>query len=187
MVNISKPTSINSIYNDLKSQGFAIGKDTLYKWADYVCDIFLFQRIKKYSPSLARQENSLSKYYCIDNGLRTNILLPHSNDAGKNLENNVFLNLWSSRIPGEEIFYFKEKYECDFVKVVNGSVIELLQVCWSLTELETKDRELRGLAEAMKVTGCKEMTIVTQQEESILEVSGNPVKVIPAWKFFLSL
>lgn len=186
MANVSKPTSVNSIYNDFKSQGFKISKDTLYHWAEYVCEIFLFQKIKKYSSSLAQQESSLPKYYCIDNGLRTHILLPHSNDDGKNLENNVFLHLWSSRDPGDEIFYFKEKYECDFIKVRQGNPISLIQVCWNLSDLDTKERELRGLSEAMKSTGCKDLTIVTQQEESQIDLEGNTVNIIPAWKYFLN-
>lgn len=185
MANVSKPTSINSIYNDLKSQGFKVSKDTLYRWADYVCDIFFFQRIKKYSDSLKQQESSLSKYYCIDNGLRTHILLPHSNDEGKNLENNVFLHLWRSREPGDEIFYFKEKYECDFIKMKQGSPVALIQVCWSLSDPDTKERELRGLKEAMKQTHCFDMTIVTQQEETQIDLEGFNVKVVPAWKFFM--
>ena len=30
MSNLAKPTSINRIYNELKSQGVSIGKNTLY-------------------------------------------------------------------------------------------------------------------------------------------------------------
>ena len=64
--------------------------------------------------------------------------------------------------------------------------MSLIQVCWSLSDFDTKERELRGLAEAMKVTGCTDMTIVTQQEETQIDLEGNTVNVIPAWKFFLT-
>jgi len=93
MGNLSKPTSINAIYKDIKSQGLKVGKDDLYLWANYLCDIFMFIRIPKYNRSLIKEQQSLDKYYCIDNGLRGAVLMPQSNDNGKNLENAVFCNL----------------------------------------------------------------------------------------------
>ena len=35
MNNLTKPTSVNNIYNDLKSQGLKVAKDSLYLWLDY--------------------------------------------------------------------------------------------------------------------------------------------------------
>lgn len=55
MANLSKPTSINSIYNDLKSQGLKISKDKIYELADYVCNIFLFFKVSKYEHSHQRK------------------------------------------------------------------------------------------------------------------------------------
>lgn len=57
MANMSKPTSVNSIYNDLKSQGQKISKDKMYELADYVCEIFLFFRISRYERSLIKDHN----------------------------------------------------------------------------------------------------------------------------------
>ena len=91
MANLTKPTSINAIYNDIKSQGLKVSKDDLYLWADYACNVFMFVRIPRYSHSLAKEHKSLDKYYCIDNGLRSAVLMPQSNDNGKNLENTVFM------------------------------------------------------------------------------------------------
>lgn len=56
-----------------------------------------------------------AKYYVADIALRNAVLLPESEDAGKTLENIVYLNL--ERTLGEEdgIFYFYESKECDFV------------------------------------------------------------------------
>ena len=85
MANLTKPTSINAIYNDIKSQGLKISKDELYLWGDYVCNIFLFLRIPKYDRSLFRELKSLDKFYCIYIGFRSAVLMPLSNDDGKNL------------------------------------------------------------------------------------------------------
>lgn len=90
LANLSKPTSINAIYNDIKSQGLKVGKNDLYLWANYLCNIFLFSRISKYTKSIIKEQQSLDKYYCVDNGIRNAVLLPQRNDEGKLLENNVF-------------------------------------------------------------------------------------------------
>lgn len=60
MANLSKPTSVNSIYNDLKSQGQKISKDKIYELADYVCEIFLFFRIPRYERSLIKENSAPS-------------------------------------------------------------------------------------------------------------------------------
>jgi len=41
MNNLTKPTSVNNIYNELKSQGMKISKDSLYAWLEYACNIYI--------------------------------------------------------------------------------------------------------------------------------------------------
>lgn len=106
MNNLTKPTSVNNIYNDLKSQGLKVSKDSLYLWLDYACNIFMFRKVEKYDKSMVKQRSAPAKYYVADIALRNAVLLPESEDAGKALENIVYLNL--ERTLGEEdgIFYF---------------------------------------------------------------------------------
>ena len=185
MANLSKPTSILAIYNDLKSQGLRINKDELYRWADYVCDVFLFVRISKYERSLAKEQKSRKKYYCIDNGLRSAVLLPQSDDNGKLLENIVFLHLYRSLRPADRIFYFQESSECDFVVQRNERVDELIQVTWDMSDDNTREREINGLLEASKATRCDRLSIITIDEERSLERNGKRIHVVPAWKWAL--
>lgn len=69
----------------------------------------------KYDKSMVKQRSAPAKYYVADIALRNAVLLPESEDAGKALENIVYLNL--ERTLGEEgrVFYFYESKECDFV------------------------------------------------------------------------
>ena len=186
MANLTKPTSINAIYNDIKSQGLKISKDELYLWGDYVCNIFLFLRIPKYDRSLFRERKSLDKYYCIDNGLRSAVLMPQSNDDGKNLENTVFLQLQRQKLPTDKISYFQGKGECDFVLQREDKVIQLIQVTWSMSDRETRQREIKGLLEASADTGCNELLIITHDEESSLEQDSKHIRVVPAWQWLLN-
>ena len=185
MANLTKPTSILSIYNDIKSQGLRINKDELYRWADYVCDVFLFVRIPKYERSLAKEQKSQKKYYCIDNGLRSAVLLPQSDDNGKLLENIVFLHLYRNLKPADCIFYFQESAECDFVIQRNEHVDELIQVTWDMSDRDTREREINGLLEASKATQCDKLTIITIDEECSFERNGRIIHAVPAWKWML--
>lgn len=185
MANLTKPTSILSIYNDIKSQGLRISKDELYRWADYVCDVFMFIRIPKYERSLAKEQKAQKKYYCIDNGLRSAVLLPQSDDNGKLMENAVLLHLNRNLGPADRIFYFQESAECDFVVQRNERVDELIQVTWDMSDDNTREREINGLLEASRATGCDKLTIITIDEESAFEINGKTIHVMPAWKWVL--
>ena len=186
MNNATKPTSINSIYNDIRSQGMKISKDDLYKWADYLCESFMFIRVPRYTPSLITEKNSQKKYYIIDNGMRQNILLPHSHDDGKLLENSVLLHL--CRICGEQekVTYFQKDGECDFVLQHEETVLQLIQVCWRMDDTETREREIRGLLEAHAVTHCDNLSIITHHQEETITRDGLTIHVVPAWKWMLT-
>ena len=185
MANLTKPTSILAIHNDIKSQGLKISKDELYKWAGYVCDVFLFIRIPKYERSLIKEQRSLNKYYCIDNGLRSAMLLPQSDDNGKLLENIVFLHLHRTKTLSDRIFYFQELSECDFVVQRGEQIDELIQVTWDMSDEHTRKREINGILEASNVTQCDKLTIVTNDEEGTVVQGGKTIKMIPAWKWLL--
>ena len=185
MANLTKPTSINSIYNDLKSQGLKVGKDRLYELSDHICSIFLFFRVPKYDRSIVKENNSLNKYYCIDNGMRNAILLPQSGDEGKLLENTVFLNLKRKCKPADKIFYYQGSKECDFVLQQNEHISQLIQVTWNMTDEETRSREIDGIMEASQATGCTNLLIITNDEEREITESSSTIKVMPAWKWLL--
>lgn len=185
MANLTKPTSINAIYKDIKSQGLKVSKDDLYLWADYICDIFMFIRISKYDRSLIKEQKALDKYYCIDNGMRGAVLMPQSNDNGKNLENIVFMQLNRTRLPSDKITYYQGNCECDFVLQREDSVIQLIQVTWSMIDESMREREIKGLLEAASVTGCGNLVIVTKDEEDTFVREDKEINVIPAWKWLL--
>lgn len=186
MANLTKPTSIRAIHNDIKSRGLKVSKDDLYDWASHACDIFMFIRIANYSKSLQKIENSQPKYYCIDNGLRDAVLLPQSDDDGKKLENTVFLQLYRRRTPIYQIYYYQGKGECDFVVQRGVDINQLIQVTWNMADEETRRREINGLVEAADVTGCDNLLIITaDSNEEIKLDSGAVIHVVPAWRWLL--
>jgi uncharacterized protein len=177
---VTKPFSINKTYNDLKSQGYKISNNYLYDFFDYCNDIFLCQTIRKFDYSEIKQAKSDTKSYIIDTGLLSAIEFSVSKNKGKLLENMVFLELLKSE---KEIFYYKNKYECDFI--VKESNIVPIQVCYSLNNQETRDREIRGLLEAANYLNVKNGIIITFDEEEIFKMTDVEIEVVPVYKYFL--
>ena len=185
MAGITKPASINAIYNDMRSQGRKVTKDDLYNIAEKTCSIFLMYKVTKFDQSFKKETNALPKYYCVDNGLRQSVLLPGRDDDGILFENAVFLQLLRNLSDGEKICYYLDDKECDFVVQADTAVKELVQVCWDMKDKVTRDRELDGIREAASVTGCRQMTIVTRDQEEEIQEPGGSIRIVPAWKWFL--
>lgn len=183
MANLTKPTSINRIYNELKSQGVSIGKNTLYDLIEQTEAIYLFFSLTKYSLSLIKENSGDKKYYCIDTGLRHILLNSQSEDNGKLLENAVFLHLRRTLLPQESIHYYKEKKECDFLITDQMQVTQLIQVSWDIHDQETRQREIDGLLEASAATGCQNLIIITFDEEGEIIEQGQQIQIIPVWKW----
>jgi len=175
---------VNNIYNDLKSQGLKLSKDSLYQWLDYACNIFLLHKVPKYSKSIIKQSTSLSKYYVVDFALAKSVLLPQSEEKGKALENAVYMHLARHLNENEQIYYFNEGAECDFVIANDEGVKELIQVCWELDEFNTP-RECGGLCAASAATGCKKASIVTCNQAQSIHYGDLQINVVASWDFML--
>lgn len=69
--------------------------------------------------------------------------------------------------------------------VLPGERLELVQVCANLQSAETRERETRGLLEAMAETGADHATIVTLAERGRIESAAGPIRIVPAWEWTL--
>ena len=187
MAGMTKPASVNAIYNDMRSQGRKVTKDDLYDIAEKACSIFLLYRVSKFDLSFKKETSVLPKYCCVDNGLRQSVLLPGKDDDGILFENAVFLQLLRNLPDGQKICYYLGDKECDFVIQTETAVKELIQVCWDMNDEDTRERELNGIREAASLTACGNMTIVTRDSEEDVKDERGTIHVIPAWKWFLGL
>ena len=181
MENLTKPTSVNNIFNELKSVGMKVSKNSLYEWLDYSCQIFLFHRVPEYTQSVVKENALPAKYYVADMGMRNAVLSTQSLDEGKALENIVFKILNGTLGEEDRLFYYKGGKECDFFVQRSGLVSELIQVCWALDETN-KERELGGLLEASQRTGCQNCSVMTFDQEENLEYQGLQIAVKAAWR-----
>lgn len=177
----TKQISINKIYNELKSNGIKIGKNTLYDFLEYVQNIYLALVLQKYDTSLVNKELGEKKIYSIDIGLNNATEFRFSDNIGRALENAVFLEL---RRNSNEIYYYKSlKSECDFVVSSQGKITKAIQVTYEMSDPDTKERETKGLVEACQNFALKDAIIVTYDSEDEFEVDGIKITLIPFYKW----
>ncbi len=186
MTTIASRLSVNAIYREIKASGRKVTKDDLYDWLAWAQAIYLVRKLDVYSRSVKSEISLPGKYYVVDVGLRSAVIPIQSDDDGKRLENTVYLELVRRKEHNEELSYFSGAGECDFV-VSEGEVVKrLIQVCWDMSDTETRKREFAGLLEAAKVTGCGDLTIVTRDEEGEEVHEGLAVRIVPVCRFLLS-
>jgi predicted AAA+ superfamily ATPase len=178
---IGKPLSINKIYNDLRSLGYKISNNYLYNFEEYCFTIFLGISVPKFHFSEIKQEKADKKVYSIDTGLLSSVEFSMSENKGKLLENMVLLEFIKL---GYSVFYFKEKYECDFI-IKNENKLLPIQVSWLLEDNKTKDREIRGLIEACNKVSANEGIIITFDQKDEFQQQGINIKLIPVYQYFL--
>ena len=175
--------SVNKIYNELKSQGYQVSKDTLYLYQSYAEAIYLNRFINKYSHSVVKTESSQKKCYVIDQGMGAALDYKLSQDRGRLLETTVALELLKQ---GKQIAYQQNGSECDFVVIEKGKVTTAIQVAADFVDAKTKEREIRGLVQVCLKFSLSEGIILTFDHTEQLEQEGVKINVVPVWQFFFS-
>ena len=173
LTNISREFS----YNELAKTFNAGSPTSIINYISFFEDSYLLFTVPKFDYSYRKQLVNPKKIYSIDAGLIKTNAITFSSDNGRILENIIFLQL---RRKYTEIYYFKNKHECDFIVRQKGKLLFAIQVCYLVNE-ENMQRELNGLKEAMDALKIKNGIIITFNQEDVLD----KIKLIPAWKWLL--
>ncbi len=139
--------SVNKFYGDLKSQGIAVAKDTLHSYLGHLEDAFLVRVVSIATDSERRRRVNPRKVYPIDPGLIPIFDRSGKANLGHALETCVLLEL-DRRGAEVSYVYTPEGREVDFLARYPSGREELIQVCASLDDPDTRERELRALIEA---------------------------------------
>lgn len=176
--------SISKMFNSFKSLGYAISKNSLYEFMSYFEEAYCIFSMSKFDLSIRKAAQSMKKIFTIDQGLITAFTMSSHFDLAQQLETAVFAFL---RRKTKDLYYFhtKEGKEVDFVQLLPDQSLALFQVCLSLSDPQTRKREVDALAFAMQELQVPSGTIVTFDDEEELDVSSGSIKCIPAWKMML--
>lgn len=174
--NLANPTSLTRVFNDLKSQGYSISKDTVFDYVSHMEEAFVLFRVDIWHRSARAQAINPSKFYAIDPAFKYAMSI--NEDRGRLLENAVFLHL---RRQGLAPHYFLEKQEVDFYWE-NG---QPLNVCLDFFAPETRDREVKAMTAALKSLDLPEGLILTRDRSEVIKIAGKTIHVRPSWQYFL--
>ena len=172
-----------SSYNNLTKIIDVKNPTTIRNYIDFLQNTYLLFQVSKYDFSLKKQLMNPKKTYFIDNALITKIGFLFSDEKGRLLENMIFIEL---KRRNYNIYYHSNRNECDFVIKTNTAITHAIQVCYSFDTAHTKEREIKGLLEAMNAYQLDEAWVVTNSNEENIEIGNKKIKIIPAWKFLLS-
>ncbi len=187
MLNSTK-YSVSKLYNNLKSLNYGIGKTTLQHYLGYIENSYFMFTVPIFSYKIKDQMQYARKNYFIDNVFLTKISTKFSKNYGRLYENIVAIEL---KRRNKDIYYWESSLheEVDFVVKEGNSVKQLIQVCYNLSDFETKKREIRALLKASKELKCRNLLIITEdyEKEETVEWFGTKgkIKMIPIWKWLL--
>ena len=187
----AKEFSIHRFYNTLKSQNIKVSKKTLYNYFAYFQDALFVYPIYKFSYSVKGVQLSIPKVYITDTGLLTlTNTMGFSENMGRLMENMVAIELLRRKscfAPSTEIYYYKspEGKEVDFVVKEGLKLKELIQVCYDIEDIDTRERELKSLIKASKELKSEDLLVITWDYEAEEEFKGERIKFVPLWKWLL--
>ena len=159
---------------------------TVENYVGYLYQAYLLKQLRKYSPKSSERIRN-AKCYPIDVSLMNARKDGFAKDnLGWRLESLVYLTLCRRYGTGYDIYYHKtESYEVDFVVCHRATVVELVQVSYDISSEKTFTRETSALMKAGASLRCDKLTLVTAYEERELDISGNTISVVPAYKWLL--
>ena len=179
IANVGKEYSLNGIKNT-----FGVGSaNSVADYIHWLEDSYVLFSMPRFSWSLKSVSINPKKVYCIDTGFAQANSLSFSEDTGRLLENCVYLAL---RRKYKEIYYFKDKGECDFIVKEAQDILHIIQVCGKIHP-DNKAREVNGLLAALTFFSKTEGLILTLNQEDVLMINDVKVRLLPVWKWLQSI
>ena len=180
--NFCNPFSANELAEELGFSSVATTK----KFMGYLREPYLFFYLPRYNNKLKLMKKAPQKVYVVDNGFVEAKAFSVSENLGRLLENQVFIELVRRGYDTEKsLFYYRSRNdkETDFVTRQGTHVDSLIQVCYDLSSEKTLKREVDSLVECAGELKCSNLVIVTMDEERVIEKNGHKIMVVPIHKF----
>ena len=172
--------------NDLTSELGLSSVTTTKKYCDYLCETYLFFYLPRFNNKMKLMSKAPKKTYLVDNGFIQSTAFNLSENLGRLLENQIFVELLRrGYIPGQTVFYYRSRNdkEIDFVTRKGTKPEQLIQVCYDMTSEKTRKRELDALVEAAKELHCRNLIVITGTQEEEIAHNGVAIRITTARNF----
>lgn len=184
--NFCNPVSANELTEEL---GFS-SVNTTKKYMDYLHEPYLFYYLPRYNNKLKLMKKAPRKVYVVDNGFVAAKAFSLSDNLGRLLENQVFVELLRRGYdPDKTMFYYRSRNdkEVDFVLRKGTHIDQLVQVCYDLSSPKTEKREVDSIVECAEELNCSHLVVVTNNEERVIEKDGYSIDVVSVSKWSVPL
>ena len=180
--NFCNPVSANELTTEL---GFS-SVNTTKKYMDYLHEPYIFYYLSRYNNKLKLMKKAPRKVYVVDNGFVASKAFSLSDNLGRLLENQVFIELIRRGYDVEKtMFYYRSRNdkEVDFVLRKGTSIERLVQVCYDMSSPKTEKREVDSIIECAGELKCSNLVIVTYNDKRTIEKDGYKIDVLPISEF----
>ena len=180
--NFCNPLSANELAEELGLSSV----NTTKKYMDYLHEPYLFYYLSRYNNKLKLMKKAPRKVYVVDNGFVAAKTFSVTENLGRLLENQIFIELVRRGYDTEKtMFYYRSRNdkEVDFVLRQGAHIERLVQVCYDLSSPKTEKREVDAIVECAGELKCDSLTIVTYDDDRTIEKDGYRIDVIPISKF----
>ena len=175
--NIGNILSTKRIADIMTADGRKIDQKTVERYLNSLCETFFVYEAKRYNIKGKQLLKTLGKYYLVDIGLRRMLLGSRSFDAGRILENIVYLELLHRQ---KKVYVGKnDNLEVDFVAIDENN-ITYYQVAATVRDESTLKRELASL---QQINDQYPKYILTLDDDPVADYDG--IKRINALKWMM--
>ncbi len=164
--------------------------NTVQKYVKYLEESFLFFSLPRFSFKVREQVAFNKKIYATDTGMAAALGFRPGEDAGRLYENLVAIALWKKSLAGGlNVFFWKGagNEEVDFVVRKGLKTEALIQVCQTVDNPRTLERETRALLKAGKELNCANRILLTEDAEKTEPVEWfglkGEIRFMPLWKW----
>ncbi len=182
--NAGSSFSVEKFHAVLKSQGVAIGRDTLHQLLGHIEDCFLVRTVWLETASERQRMVNPRKVYPVDSGLIPVFDRTGRSNIGHALETAVLIELERRRCT---VTYVRTPggFEVDFLAREPDGKAHLIQVCSDASSADTAERELRALHEARKMYPTAQPWLLTLTRDGA-PAAAEGVTVQPAYQWMLT-
>lgn len=180
--NFCNPISVTELAAELGMTSVTTTK----KYCDYLAEPYLFYYLPRFNNKLKLMKKAPNKVYVVDNGFIQSTAFNLSENLGRLLENQVFVELLRrGYTPGQTLFYYRSRNdkEIDFVTRKGSKVEQLIQVCYDMTSEKTRKRELDALVEAADELHCNNLLVITNNRQENIQWKHKAITVTGINKF----
>lgn len=174
---VTKPIAYNRIANLIKGTGTSTTTASVIQYVEAAKDAYVVLALENYASKFAGRE-TIKKHYFIDNGLLSIFLTGTDSPL---LENLCAVHLF--RKYEDRLYYYSRNSEVDFYVPDEKYAV---QACVTLSDADTKDREVSALMKLDRLENLERVVIVTRDERESIPISGGRIiEVLPVAEWLL--